>query len=141
MTSTSLDKEISVTEQELLKRWLGWIRRIDTEIREFFLHNHIFWEVQSIIRNNERLSKTPSQFFEWMVEQFVYSSTMFVRRQADKTKRTVSLYKLLENIRSHPNVLTRERFLKAWGYDENHFLESGTKNKEMNCLMRRLAKA
>lgn len=118
-----------MTDEQRLKRWDHWIEIIQRDIWELFYLHHMFWEVQEIIKNNKRLSKTQNYFFEWLGEVFVYSSAMFVRRQADRRKDVISFYKLLDEINRHPGLLTREHFMKAWGYDERDTVFAYETNK------------
>ncbi len=80
-----------MTDEQRLKRWAEWIELIQREICELFYLHFILWEVQDIIKNNKQLSETPSYFFEWLGDVFVYSSSMFVRRQADNGNDVISL--------------------------------------------------
>lgn len=107
-----------MTEEVRLQRWSKWTETIKDDLWGLFHHHYIFWEVQAIIKANERLAQTPSHFFQWFGDVFAYSSAMYVRRQADRTKGTVSFYKLLEEVHRYPALLTRERFLRVWGYSE-----------------------
>ena len=98
------------TETKLMGEYHSWIEKVRGEIIRLFFMNHIFWEIQDIIRNNPKLEKQKNYFYEWAGDAFVYSSAMFVRRQVDKTKGTISFYKFLEKIAKNPTILNRKDF-------------------------------
>lgn len=98
-------------EEQLLQKLGEWVERIRGEITKLFFHNHIFWEVQDIIRNNPALEERRSYFYEWMGDAFVYSAAMFVRRQVDVRRDSLSLLKLLRELSRHPTIINREDFL------------------------------
>lgn len=92
---------------------------IKDDLHDLFYHHYIFSEVQNIIRANRRLSHSSNHFFQWFGAVFAYSSTMYVRRQADSRRGSISFYRLLDDIHRHPTLLSHERFLQKWGYDEH----------------------
>jgi len=89
------------TDQQLLEKLNDWIERIRDEMTKVFFLQHIFWEVQEIIRTNPRLEQSKNYFYEWMGDAFVYSAAMFVRRQVDRRRDSVSLLRLLSEHRIH----------------------------------------
>jgi hypothetical protein len=71
--------------------------------------NHIFWEVQKIIQDNQRLH-IPSSFYQWLGATYCSHTSMGVRRQLDRDPRSISLQRLLWEIKQSPCVLSREKF-------------------------------
>jgi hypothetical protein len=98
-------------EEQLLQTLNQWIERIRDEIIRFFFLNHIFWEVQNIIRSNPKLKERKNYFYAWMGDAFVYSAAMFVRRLVDTRRDSLSLLKLLRKLSNHPMTINRDNFL------------------------------
>jgi AbiU2 len=99
------------SNEQLLEKLRGWIERIRGEIIKLFFLNHIFWEIQDVIHNNPRLEESRNYFYEWMGEAFVYSAAMFVRRQVDIRRDSLSFLKLLRELSRNPSLINRENFL------------------------------
>ncbi len=97
--------------ENLIGDYRQWIEKIRGEIIKLFFMNHIFWEIQGVIRDNPKLEGQKNYFYEWAGDAFVYSSAMFVRRQVDKTKGTISFSKLLEKIARNSKTLNRSDFV------------------------------
>lgn len=99
------------TDEQLLEKLKEWIERIRGEVIKLFILNHIFWEIQGIIRDNPKLEERKNYFYEWMRDAFVYSMAMFVRRQVDVRRDSLSFLKLLRELCRHPTLINRENFL------------------------------
>lgn len=98
-------------DEQLLEKLKEWIGRIRGEVIKLFFLNHIFWEVQDIIHNNPALIERENYFYEWMSDAFVYSAAMFVRRQVDVRRDSLSFLKLLRELLRYPTLINRENFL------------------------------
>ncbi len=79
------------------------------------INHHIFWEVQVIIKNNKKLSQTPSHFFQWMCSVFALSAMVAVRRQRDNDKNSVSMLRILEELQKYPGLISRTHFKSLYG--------------------------
>jgi hypothetical protein len=97
-----------MTDQERLGRALGWLDIIAAEVIELLINNHVFWEVQKVIRANQKLQHAESIFFEWMGSVFAHSAAVGVRRQAGIGDQSVSLHRLLVELQKYPHLVTRE---------------------------------
>ena len=98
---------------ELIKKWDEWIGRIYTDIQKLLIMRHIFVEVQKIIKANPRIHQE-SSFYSWMSDVYVAAATMGVRRQVDNDSQSISLVRLLEEIKKNPEVLTRKWFVALY---------------------------
>ena len=99
------------TDEQLLEKLREWIERIRGEVTKLFFLNYIFWEIQDIIRNNPALEERKNYIYEWMGDAFVYSAAMFVRRQVDVRRDSLSMLKLLRELSRNPMLIHRENFL------------------------------
>jgi len=99
-------------EEELLGRLRVWIDGIWEEVAKLFFLNHIFWEVQDIIRDNPKLQGKPNYFYDWLGDVFVYSTAMCVRRQVDIRRDSLSFLKLLRELSRDPMTIKRQSFIR-----------------------------
>jgi hypothetical protein len=100
---------------EMLDEWLGVL---DDHVRSLRVDQHIFWEVQRIIRNNPRINK-PNDFYGWMARMYSAASCVAVRKMSDKNRDSISFLKFLEKLKANPEVISRKRykeqFVDSWG--------------------------
>jgi hypothetical protein len=89
-------------------RTIQWLERIFKDVQDLMVDHHIFWAVQDIIKSNEVLTRTPSHFYQWMGTNFTASAAIAVRRQADNDKQAVSLRGLLEELKTYPQLFSRQ---------------------------------
>jgi len=113
-----------MTDRERLKRVLAWLDIIAAEVVELQISNYVFWEVQKVIRANEKLQHAESIFFEWMVSVFAHSAAVGVRRQAALDDQSVSLRRLLDELQNYPHLVTRE-------YHRNLFKNKSTRVRQL----------
>jgi hypothetical protein len=105
---------ITATEDELRKRLLESLKIITDDVQDLFVDHHIFWEVQKIIKANPKLQQTPGTFNHWMASNFVASAALAVRRQSDQDKDSVSLRRLLEELKLRPDLFSRTYFTSLY---------------------------
>ncbi len=82
----------------------------DDLIDEFLSLGHIddvFWQVQAIIRSNDAINRD-DVFQEWISTTYVDSLVVRLRRLGDADRRSVSVYRLLEEIKPEARTFTRE---------------------------------
>jgi hypothetical protein len=99
-----------MTDEERFQRWQQWIEEICNQVTSLFAFRHIYKVVRQIVVSNPRLRETPSIFWWWL--DYAYGTTMLIglRRLVDRSKEAISLYRLLDDIRKHPEALSRERY-------------------------------
>jgi hypothetical protein len=102
-----------MTDDERWKRWTEWLETILEDVQNALIYRKIFAEVRAIIDANPRIQKA-SSFYEWMAGVYADSGLMAVRRQVDLDERSVSLARLLIDIRKSPQVLSRARFVALY---------------------------
>jgi len=99
---------MDITLDERRGRLSKWLDIIKENVTEAVINQHIFWEMQDIIRHNPQLQKTPSAFYQWMGAAFVHSSALAVRREVDRDPKSVSLVRFLTEVRDRPDLVSRE---------------------------------
>jgi hypothetical protein len=90
-----------------LKKWLGWLEVIEKDIQQLLIQQHIFWEVQDIIRNNKDI-QIPSAFYGYLGRTYIAYIAMGIRRQVKDHKDSISFARLLKEISETPRVLSRQ---------------------------------
>jgi hypothetical protein len=93
---------------QLIDKWNRWIKIIYKDLQGLLIMRHIFWEVQEIIKRNDRIQKR-STFYKWMGSTYSASVSVGIRRQVDERRDSVSLLRLLSDMKRNPTALTRER--------------------------------
>lgn len=96
-----------MTLAERRLRLSEWLDQIYDSATEAIINQHIFWEVQDIIRNNPELQNASSAFYQWMGSTFVHSTVLAVRRQVDSDQNSVSLMRFLLELQKHPELISR----------------------------------
>jgi len=102
----------------------GLKETLDQVVQELTFAAHIddvYWQVNAIIQANPEINK-PNAFLDWLVFSYVDSITVRLRRLADKGKKTISLWRLLENMKNiKPEVATKTN-IKAKQQELTHAL-------------------
>ncbi|MEE8186120.1 MAG: hypothetical protein V3T99_00475 [Nitrososphaerales archaeon] len=96
-----------------LRKWIRWIKAINDEIQKMKLYRYIFWEVQGIIKNNVKLHK-PSAFKEFLAHNYGIHILMMIRRQCKSDKQSISVRRLLEEMKRSPEIVTRDYFVSLY---------------------------
>jgi hypothetical protein len=91
------------------RRWRRWLKGIKDQIFTLHHHRRLYRDVTAMIGANPAL-QVPSAFYTWMRAAYIYDMAMAVRRLVDRDRRTISFYRLMDDIADHPEVMTRRRF-------------------------------
>jgi len=95
------------------QRWKRWLGHIREDITTLAVHRHIYREVTGMISANPRL-QVPSSFYDWVRIAHVNDMTLGIRRLVDWDSRSISFIRLIEEIKDHPEVLTRRRYVALY---------------------------
>jgi len=90
-------------------RWRRQWKVLLTDIEIIALDRHVYRQVTAMIDANPGL-QVPSTFYDWMRRVYVTNMTSAIRRLVDWDTRTISLIRLMEEIRDQPEVISRRRF-------------------------------
>ncbi len=104
---------MAVKDAYRFRKWNRWLDVIYADIQSLLVNRHIFQEVQAIIKANPKL-QVPSSFYEWMGVNHAASIAVGIRRQLDMDSRSVSLVRLLMELKRYPEVITRRRFVALY---------------------------
>jgi hypothetical protein len=98
----------------LYQKLNSWLDILNQELHELRINQHIFWEVQEIIKNNPKINHG-NHFYTFMGSMYASAMSVAIRRQIDPDKRSVSFLRLLEEIRDNPTVVSRTRYKACYG--------------------------
>jgi hypothetical protein len=96
-------------DDDLYQKLNSELDRVYAEVRSLRVNQHVFWEVQEIIRVNPNLRK-PSTFYGWMGNMYAAAMSSAVRRLVDRRRGTVSFVRLLEQVKARPSCVSREAY-------------------------------
>jgi hypothetical protein len=94
---------------KLFKELDEWLKVLDKQVISLRTNQHIFWEVQKIIRGNPKIDK-PNDFYGWMAEMYAHAMSVAIRKMIDKNRSTISFQKFLEKLKANPSVISRSRY-------------------------------
>ena len=95
-----------------LKDLSSTLDRVSLEFTRVAHVDDVFWQVQAIIDQNSEINKSDI-FQDWIGTTYVDSITVRLRRVADRSSGTISLWRLLESMKPHAVQFTRSWFLSA----------------------------
>ena len=95
------------------KKWINWLKIIESEIYDLVLTKDIFWQVQDLIRKNKEIQK-PSIFYRYMGDTYVSHVIIGIRRQLKIDSQSISSARLLSEISQDPKRVTRKYFVSLY---------------------------
>ena len=99
--------------EQRYNKWKKWLEIIEKEVTDLHRYQHIFDEVQKIIKNNPSIQK-PSSFYEFLPKSYVALVVMGIRRQIKIDNQSISFARLLNEIIETPEIITRKRFIEMY---------------------------
>jgi len=98
---------------EKLKKWEGWLEIIFEDMSRNALSRTVHTELVEIIKKNRAL-REGNLLFQLLEGWYIDSVVMALRRQLKSDKQSISLARLLIEVREAPEILTRVRFVKLY---------------------------
>jgi hypothetical protein len=99
-----------MNDSERLALWQQWLDTITADVQDLLVKRHIFRRVGEIVMANLEIQQ-PGAFHEFLAGSYGAAAVLAVRRQVDDNSRAVSLLKLLVELRSRPDLVSRRRFV------------------------------
>ena len=99
---------------ERLQKWIKWLEAIRLDVQSLVIAKDIFWSVQGLIRENQRIRK-PSGFYRYLGYTYATYALMGIRRQIKIDKQSISLARLLCELADDPTEVSREYFRGLYG--------------------------
>ena len=96
-----------------LKKWLRWLQVIHDEVQQMLIARDIFWSVQKLIRENQKIQK-PSSFYKYLGDTYISHVLIGIRRQIKIDNESISLSRLLIEISKTPEILSRKYYTELY---------------------------
>ncbi|MGZ3727873.1 MAG: AbiU2 domain-containing protein [Bdellovibrionota bacterium] len=106
-----------LTEERLRE----WSKYVLDEVMQLRINDHVFWEVQEIIKANAAL-QNGGTFLDWIAETYLSNATVRLRKLTDRTKNVRSFVRLLEAVKADEEVRSRQRYLAHYKGDDKYIL-------------------
>jgi hypothetical protein len=106
---------MTVNERRL--RLIEWLEIIQKDLQVLLHNQHIFRELQKIAEKNPRFAESSGLFTQWMAWNFAQATAVGIRRFAkynEKDKDSVSLLRFLNEVKKHPDLITRQTHLALY---------------------------
>jgi len=95
-------------------RWKKWGDHLERIIQETYRTHHYRQLYRGLAEITQAGNLPASAIFDAFGIWYVTTQTSSVRRQLDRRKGTVSLWRLLDDIARNPHVASRERHVALW---------------------------
>jgi hypothetical protein len=95
-------------------RYERWVAQLEQIIKQVYAAHRDRYLWRGLAEITQSANLPASVIFDALGLWYGDSQAAAVRRQLDRTRGTVSLARLLEDIARHPEVMTRERHLAVW---------------------------
>jgi len=113
------------SEEEVRSKWLRWLGELGSEAGEILSSREIYIEVRNIIASNPEI-KANNRLYHWMSINYIHTAVIRVRRLLDKDPRSVSLVRLLNSMKEHRHLLTREAHVALYTNEPIELQANGT---------------
>lgn len=89
--------------KNLREQLTEWLTFLEGQVISLRTNQHIFWEVQKIIKSNPNINK-PNDFYGWMAEMYAAAMSVAVRKLTDNDRRVISFRRFLLQLKANPAV-------------------------------------
>jgi len=107
------DADLNFDMDARLQKWGKWLLVIHDDIQQLVMDKHVFWTVQEIIKDNPDIQKG-SYFYSYLGNTYVSHAVIGVRRQIKIDRQSISLARLLTEIRETPELLSRSYYCSLY---------------------------
>jgi hypothetical protein len=96
-----------------LKKWIEWLKIIESEIYDLIITKDIFWQVQDLIKKNKKIQE-PGVFNKYMGDTYISHVIIGIRRQVKEDNQSISFARLLLDINKDPEKVTRDYLVSLY---------------------------
>lgn len=114
-----------MTDDERRLRLISWLETICRDTQDLLVDSRVFWEMQDVISGNPALLVAPALLKQWMASCFAQATAVGVRRQVKSGSDSVSLMRLLREVRQFPHLVSRQHYLSLFAGCEDWLVASG----------------
>ena len=114
-----------MTETERRDRLIGWLDVVYVDVQHLLLNDHVFWEFQNVVKQNDQFLSASGLFTQFIAEAYAHSAAVGIRRHAKADKDSISIMRFLEEVRDHPQTVSREHYISLYKGKEAWHIEIG----------------
>ena len=105
----------AVPETELARKWVAWLGDIDADLTDIAWVRLVWRAEEAMLREHDDLP--PSDIFHVRARNYGVAQAVGVRRQIDKRTDIISLRRLLDELQTHPEEISRDFYVgrAEWG--------------------------
>jgi hypothetical protein len=107
-------------KQNLRRKWKAWVKTIGHDLGNLLISKDIHTEIRRLAAINENI-RSPLLFHNWLVNNYVDSISIRVRRLADRDKKSISLYGLIRDILKNKEAITRQYFVSRYPMEMQNY--------------------
>ena len=100
-------------KRNLKRKWKRWLDKIGQYLGVLLTSYEVYEDVKKIVYKNKKIQK-PALLHNWINNNYLHTVYTGIRRLGDKDKRTVSLYRLIEDIYNHNSAITRKDYISGY---------------------------
>lgn len=98
---------------ERVREWRDWIQEdLRHEVVGMYFRRQMWRDVNEILLANPSVGQIQSSFWNFHHENYAAAQAIAIRRTADNGRNVRSLWRLLDELASDPDFLTRESYLE-----------------------------
>jgi hypothetical protein len=119
---------MQMIEAKRRERLVEWLDQIFRDVQQLIINDHVFWELQRIVRANDEFRKASGLFTRWMADGYAQSATIGVRRQAKGQDQSISLKGFLSEVEKYPALISRSNYMSLYDGKEPFVKEMGERD-------------
>lgn len=100
----------NISAYALRNKWRRWLPRLKDDISDLYHGLQIYKDLVEIVKADPETLKPPV-FFNWAENNFLAIFCIGIRRLADEDLRSISLYRLLQEISWRPDIVNRRSYI------------------------------
>jgi hypothetical protein len=114
-----------MTLEQRRNRLIKHLERIAAEVQQLLIGDHLFWELQKIVRENDMFRNASGLFTRWIAEGYAQSAVLGVRRQSKLNRGSISLRGFLEEIKEYPDLVSRQHYMSLYAGKDERLMQMG----------------
>lgn len=107
-------------------KWRRWFEKVEGNRNSGKVRNEVIamhtrripWREITRLAKIGDLPAPGSYWWEWVVDCYVITQSVAIRRQLDQGPNAMSLGRMLRELVDHPGIVTRELWLSSWESDD-----------------------
>jgi hypothetical protein len=99
-------------------KWCAWLKDIDADLTDVAMARMVWRKMNEIVGKHP--SMPDSLLFDVQARNYAAAQTVAVRRQVDKNQRSVTMWRLLDEVHASPHVLSRDRYVGMFDWGMQH---------------------